>query len=114
MTCFLCAPGASVSGSIRVPGDKSISHRSIMLASIADGVSNVSGFLQGEDSLNTIRAFQQLGVAIERSLVLRADLLCTIRVQVRDGAQPDVLPGSECLGVESADVAAPHESEAEF
>lgn len=66
MSDFLCQPGGAVSGSLRVPGDKSISHRSIMLASIADGVSRISGFLQGEDSLNTIRAFRQLGVAIER------------------------------------------------
>lgn len=52
-------------GSIRVPGDKSISHRSIMLASLAEGVSHVSGFLEGEDSLNTLRAFQSMGVDIE-------------------------------------------------
>ncbi len=66
MSDFLCQPGGAVSGSLRVPGDKSMSHRSIMLASIADGVSRISGFLEGEDSLNTIRAFRQLGVAIER------------------------------------------------
>ena len=52
-------------GSIRVPGDKSISHRSIMFASLAEGVSNISGFLEGEDSLNTLRAFQAMGVRIE-------------------------------------------------
>ena len=66
MSAFVCSPGDKISGAIRVPGDKSISHRSIILASIATGVSQVSGFLQGEDSLNTIRAFQQLGVDIER------------------------------------------------
>ena len=49
-----------------MPGDKSISHRSIMLGSIANGVTNVSGFLEGEDSLATLRAFQQMGVQIER------------------------------------------------
>lgn len=52
-------------GSIRVPGDKSISHRSIMFASIAEGTSLISGFLEGEDSLNTLRAFQAMGVNIE-------------------------------------------------
>lgn len=67
MTQFICKPGGNVSGEIRVPGDKSISHRSVMLASIAEGVSHVSGFLQGEDSLNTIRAFQRMGVQIERN-----------------------------------------------
>ncbi len=68
MTAFICKPGGSVSGKIRVPGDKSISHRSVMLASIAEGVSHISGFLQGEDSLNTIAAFKQMGVQIERKL----------------------------------------------
>jgi len=67
MTIFTCSPGEKVSGRIRVPGDKSISHRSIILSSIATGVSHISGFLQGEDSLNTIRAFQQMGVEIERN-----------------------------------------------
>jgi len=66
MTQFICSPGGEVKGSIRVPGDKSISHRSIILSSIAEGTSHVSGFLQGEDSLNTIKAFQQMGVPIER------------------------------------------------
>jgi 3-phosphoshikimate 1-carboxyvinyltransferase len=66
MTAFLCNPGGQLGGEIRVPGDKSISHRSIILSSIADGSSQISGFLQGEDSLNTIAAFQQMGVNIER------------------------------------------------
>ena len=66
MTTYLCSPGERISGNIRVPGDKSISHRSIILSSIATGVSLISGFLQGEDSLNTITAFQQMGVDIER------------------------------------------------
>jgi 3-phosphoshikimate 1-carboxyvinyltransferase len=66
MTQFICSPGGKVRGSVRVPGDKSISHRSIILSSIAEGTSHISGFLTGEDSLNTIRAFQQMGVTIER------------------------------------------------
>ena len=66
MTRFVCAPGGNLSGNIRVPGDKSMSHRSIILSSIAEGSSHISGFLQGEDSLNTITAFEQLGVTIER------------------------------------------------
>jgi 3-phosphoshikimate 1-carboxyvinyltransferase len=52
-------------GTIRVPGDKSISHRSIMFGSLAEGTSHISGFLEGEDSLNTLRAFQAMGVNIE-------------------------------------------------
>jgi 3-phosphoshikimate 1-carboxyvinyltransferase len=66
MTSFVCSPGERVDGNIRVPGDKSISHRSIILSSIANGRSHITGFLQGEDSLNTIQAFRQMGVTIER------------------------------------------------
>ncbi len=56
---------AALKGTIRVPGDKSISHRSIMFGSLAEGSSRISGFLEGEDSLNTLRAFQAMGVQIE-------------------------------------------------
>lgn len=62
---FHTQPGGSVNGRIRVPGDKSISHRSIMLGSLADGVTEVSGFLEGEDSLATLQAFRDMGVVIE-------------------------------------------------
>ena len=65
MTRFISQPGGHISGELRVPGDKSISHRSIMLSAIADGRSQIDGFLCGEDSLNTMRAFQKMGVAIE-------------------------------------------------
>ena len=62
---FIVNNGGKLSGDIRVPGDKSISHRSIMFGSIADGTSHISGFLEGEDSLNTLRAFKAMGVSIE-------------------------------------------------
>lgn len=62
---FRVQPGGSLSGRLRVPGDKSISHRSIMLGSLADGVTHVSGFLEGEDSLATLRVFQAMGVKID-------------------------------------------------
>ena len=62
---FHIEPGGRLRGSIRVPGDKSISHRSVMLGSLADGVTRISGFLEGEDSLATLKAFQQMGVEIE-------------------------------------------------
>ncbi|MBF0778753.1 3-phosphoshikimate 1-carboxyvinyltransferase [Streptococcus cuniculi] len=52
-------------GSLRVPGDKSISHRSIMFGSIAQGVTKVYGMLRGEDVLSTMQAFRELGVKIE-------------------------------------------------
>jgi 5-enolpyruvylshikimate-3-phosphate synthase len=62
---FHVKPGGLLSGSARVPGDKSISHRSIMLGSLAEGITEVKGFLEGEDSLATLRAFRDLGVRIE-------------------------------------------------
>nr|WP_254843770.1 MULTISPECIES: bifunctional prephenate dehydrogenase/3-phosphoshikimate 1-carboxyvinyltransferase [Pseudomonas] len=62
---FLAQPGGNVNGRIRVPGDKSISHRSIMLGSLAEGVTEVEGFLEGEDALATLQAFRDMGVVIE-------------------------------------------------
>jgi 3-phosphoshikimate 1-carboxyvinyltransferase len=62
---FLAQPGGSVKGRIRVPGDKSISHRSIMLGSLAEGTTEVEGFLEGEDALATLQAFRDMGVVIE-------------------------------------------------
>ncbi len=55
----------TVSGVISIPGDKSISHRSIMLGSLATGVTQVTGFLEGEDALATLQAFRDMGVTIE-------------------------------------------------
>ena len=62
---FTAHHGGDVKGAIRVPGDKSISHRSIMMGSLADGVTEVFGFLEGEDSLATLQTFRDLGVTIE-------------------------------------------------
>ncbi|MBV1932912.1 MAG: bifunctional prephenate dehydrogenase/3-phosphoshikimate 1-carboxyvinyltransferase, partial [Porticoccaceae bacterium] len=58
-------PGGQLKGEIRVPGDKSISHRAIMLGSLCEGITEVSGFLEGEDSLATLQAFRDMGVVIE-------------------------------------------------
>lgn len=62
---FKLLPGGTLQGEARVPGDKSISHRSIMLGSLAEGVTRVSGFLEGEDALATVAAFRAMGVQIE-------------------------------------------------
>ncbi|MBW5413119.1 bifunctional prephenate dehydrogenase/3-phosphoshikimate 1-carboxyvinyltransferase [Pseudomonas sp. MAG002Y] len=62
---YIANPGGSLSGRVRVPGDKSISHRSIMLGSLADGTTEVEGFLEGEDALATLQAFRDMGVVIE-------------------------------------------------
>ena len=60
------APSSSaLQGDVHVPGDKSISHRAIMLAAIAEGSSHITGFLEGEDTLATARAFADMGVHIE-------------------------------------------------
>ena len=62
---YLISPSNTVTGTIAIPGDKSISHRSIMLGSLATGVTNVTGFLEGEDALATLQAFRDMGVSIE-------------------------------------------------
>jgi 3-phosphoshikimate 1-carboxyvinyltransferase len=62
---FTIQPGGSLQGAARVPGDKSMSHRSIMLGSLADGVTHVKGFLEAEDALATLQAFRDMGVHIE-------------------------------------------------
>ena len=61
---FTVNPGGTLKGEIRVPGDKSISHRSIMLGALAEGTTEVSGFLEGEDNLATLNAFRAMGVNI--------------------------------------------------
>ncbi len=63
---FSIHPGGTIVGEARVPGDKSISHRSIMLGSLAEGETRVRGFLEGEDALATLKAFRAMGVQIER------------------------------------------------
>jgi 3-phosphoshikimate 1-carboxyvinyltransferase len=60
-------PSARAAGRLRVPGDKSISHRYAMLAALADGVSRISGYLTGEDCLATLDCLRKLGVTIRRS-----------------------------------------------
>jgi 3-phosphoshikimate 1-carboxyvinyltransferase len=62
---YTVQPGGVLTGRVRVPGDKSISHRSIMLGSIARGTTRITGFLEGEDALATMNIFRALGVRIE-------------------------------------------------
>ena len=58
--------GAALAGGIRVPGDKSISHRSILLGALGEGATRVTGFLDGRDCLATVGIMQSLGVGVER------------------------------------------------
>lgn len=62
---YTIQPGGKFTGRARVPGDKSISHRSIMLGALAEGVTDVSGFLEAEDCLCTMAAFRAMGVRID-------------------------------------------------
>ncbi|SFK64547.1 3-phosphoshikimate 1-carboxyvinyltransferase [Lysobacter sp. cf310] len=62
---WVAAPGAPLRGRLRVPGDKSVSHRAVMLGALAQGVTRVTGFLEGEDTRATARVFERLGVRIE-------------------------------------------------
>ena len=66
MNEFVVEPGATLAGAVRVPGDKSISHRALMLGAIASGRTVVRGFLEGEDCLATLQAVRRLGVAVDR------------------------------------------------
>jgi 3-phosphoshikimate 1-carboxyvinyltransferase len=65
MIHYKITPGRSLGGNIRVDGDKSISHRAIMLGSIAEGTTRVRNILEGEDVKATISAFRQMGVLVE-------------------------------------------------
>ena len=62
---FKTTPNGKLNGTLRVPGDKSMSHRSIMLGSLATGTTHVTGFLTGEDCIATMNAFRAMGVEIE-------------------------------------------------
>jgi 3-phosphoshikimate 1-carboxyvinyltransferase len=64
MNFHKCGP---LKGVIKVPGDKSISHRSVMFGALAQGTTEVTNFLQGVDCLSTIRCFKQLGIEIENN-----------------------------------------------
>jgi 3-phosphoshikimate 1-carboxyvinyltransferase len=64
---YVVQPVAATAGSIRVPGDKSISHRTLMLGGIAEGVTEGRGFLESEDCLATMKAMRALGVRIEQT-----------------------------------------------
>ena len=66
MSEFVVEPCAGIAGRVRVPGDKSISHRALMLGAIASGTTQVEGFLEGEDCLATLRAVASLGVNVQR------------------------------------------------
>ncbi|UBB27121.1 3-phosphoshikimate 1-carboxyvinyltransferase [Pseudoxanthomonas japonensis] len=65
MNDWIASPGQPLRGELTIPGDKSVSHRAVMFAALADGVSQIDGFLEGEDTRATAAIFQKLGVRIE-------------------------------------------------
>lgn len=65
LAVLVTRPGGVLAGEVRVPGDKSISHRAVMLGALAQGTTVVDGFLEGEDALATLAAFKALGVDIQ-------------------------------------------------
>src|SRR5688500_18663223 len=67
MTSLTIIPGRPLKGTITVPGDKSLTHRAIILTALAEGTSTISGYCPGEDCLNTMRAFQGLGIHITQT-----------------------------------------------
>ena len=64
---FRVKAGSKLTGEVQLPGDKSISHRSIMCAALAEGTSVINGFLNGEDCLATLDAFSKMGVSIDKT-----------------------------------------------
>ncbi len=77
---------AALTGQVRVPGDKSISHRALILGALSVGETRISGLLEGEDVLNTAKSMQALGARVERT----GDTAWSVRgVGVGGFAQPD-------------------------
>ncbi|MFQ6041013.1 MAG: 3-phosphoshikimate 1-carboxyvinyltransferase [Candidatus Poribacteria bacterium] len=67
MQQIIVNPAESIKGQISVPGDKSISHRAVMIGSLSEGVTRIGNFLMGEDCLNTLKAFRAMGIQAEIS-----------------------------------------------
>lgn len=85
---FISSPVDSLCGDILIPGDKSISHRAIMLGAIAKGTTTINGFLNGDDCLATLHAFESMGVSIERP----DDLTVVIKGVGKHGLDRPALP----------------------
>lgn len=72
---FIVEPSPLSSGALTVPGDKSISHRALMLGAIGDGLTTIQGFLPGEDCLATMRALRAFGVRVEQHSATRVSVV---------------------------------------
>ena len=69
----------SLTGLVRVPGDKSISHRALILGALAVGETRITGLLEGEDVLNTAKAMQALGAKVERRADDKSEIVWSVR-----------------------------------
>ena len=69
---------SSLKGELSIPGDKSISHRAIMLGAIADGKTRITNFLKGADCLSTIDCFRKMGIEIENYFIWKRKCLLLI------------------------------------
>ena len=63
----ITAPSTGLKGSVIIPGDKSISHRSVMFGALAKGTTEITNFLQGADCLSTISCFRKMDIEIENT-----------------------------------------------
>ncbi|MDE2148870.1 MAG: 3-phosphoshikimate 1-carboxyvinyltransferase, partial [Gammaproteobacteria bacterium] len=88
MPRYVVEAGGFLRGELRPPGDKSISHRAVMLSALADGHSAIDGFLNGGDCLRTLAAFEAMGVAVKR----RGPTELTVRGVGIDGLRAPLQP----------------------
>lgn len=94
---YVLRPAASVAGELCVPGDKSISHRALMLGGIAEGSTEISGFLASEDCLATLTALRALGVGVDR--------LSPTRLRVHGAGLTGLKPAAMALDLGNAGTA---------
>ncbi|MGQ9850543.1 MAG: 3-phosphoshikimate 1-carboxyvinyltransferase [Aggregatilineaceae bacterium] len=97
MSAIRVRPGATLRGTVRVPGDKSLSHRALILGALAEGASHVRGWLPAGDTLATLRCVQALGITVERA---DATTL-TVRGRGLDGLRAPAAP-LDCVNAGTA------------
>lgn len=85
---FVAGPATRIDGTVRVPGDKSVSHRAVMLGALATGRTEVRGFLAGEDCLATLAAVEAMGVRVTRHDATSLDLEGAGLRGLRDPGRP--------------------------
>ncbi|MEW6580103.1 MAG: 3-phosphoshikimate 1-carboxyvinyltransferase [Chloroflexota bacterium] len=97
VTAIRVRPGATLRGAVRVPGDKSLSHRALILGALAEGTGHVRGWLPAGDTLATLRCIQALGIAVERE----GETTLTVRGRGLGGLQAPAAP-LDCVNAGTA------------